>query len=266
MRSDALASNASYSPITLTVNISTGVGAASVTNIVTVKNGTPANTSTDSTALSALHISAMVNAATRLGGPVAPNTLVFALGSFPLCYSGAQVLLGGSPVSVIYSSSTEILFAVPDSVPVGSNSSVLISCAGLSSQATTLSISAAAPAIFTLAANGIGQAVSINQGGSFSTPTRVGSEITIFGTGFGVYGPPQTDGLPSLAQTVTASIGGVAATVTYAGVAPGSTPALQQFKLQVPTLIDVVNWQETLQLTIGPLASTQSGVTVAVRP
>ncbi len=265
-RSDALASNASYPPITLTVNVSTGVGAESVTNSVSVQSATLSATSTDLTALSALSISALVNAATRRAGPVAPNTLVFALGSFPHCYSGAQVLLAGSAVSVIYTSPAEILFAVPGSVAIGANSSVVISCAGLSSQAKTLPIVTAAPAIFTLAANGIGQAASINPDGGFAMPAQVGSELTIFGTGFGAYGLPGTDGLAGLANTVTASIGGIVATVTYAGAAPGSTPAVQMFRLQVPTLIDVVNRQEALQLMIAPQAATQGGVTVSVRP
>ena len=59
----------------------------------------------------------------------------------------------------------------------------------------------------------------------------------MYGTGFGALNPPGADGLRHVVAPVTATIGGTAATVAYAGEAPGETIGLQQINIQVPTSI-----------------------------
>jgi uncharacterized protein (TIGR03437 family) len=52
-------------------------------------------------------------------------------------------------------------------------------------------------------------------------------------SGFGVFNAAGTNGLRTVAGTVTATIGGVDAPVLYAGNTPGATDGLQQFNLQI---------------------------------
>jgi uncharacterized protein (TIGR03437 family) len=62
---------------------------------------------------------------------------------------------------------------------------------------------------------------------------------------------------------VTAAIGGVPATVSYAGAAPGNVAGLLQVNVQVPAGTTPGN-SVPVQVTIGG-ATTQAGVTIAVR-
>lgn len=265
-RSDALAGNSSYPAITLTVNVSGSVGAPSVVNRASVLSGGVTNAAVDRTAVTALYVSAFVNAASLATGAVAPNTIVSAFGSFPRCASGAQVNVGGAATAVFYSSPTQINFLVPASVAAAASAPLQIACAGLSFQ-TTLSITPFAPAIFTVTQNGTGQAASVNQDGSVATPSLAGSQIAVYATGFGLFGAPGADGLTRLATTITATVGGISAKVLYAGIAPGYTPGLQQINIQIPTVLTPGAARELLRLSVGlnPV-NTQPGVTVGIIP
>ena len=71
------------------------------------------------------------------------------------------------------------------------------------------------------------------------------------------------DGLMHVAQTVTATIGGVAARVIYVGQAPGNTLGLQQIDILMPAGA-ASGSTLPLQLTVGG-TKTQSGLTLAMR-
>ena len=93
------------------------------------------------------------------------------------------------------------------------------------------------PGIFTQTGNGQGQAAIVNSDGTRNTstnPSTRGSWLSVYGTGFGVFNAVGTNGLKTVAGTVTATIGGVDAYVLYAGNTPGATDGLQQFNLQIP--------------------------------
>ena len=99
-----------------------------------------------------------------------------------------------------------------------------------------MDIAFASPGIFTTNQTGTGQAAAINvsdtgtaaYNGNVSPvqPATCGSSIEIFRTGFGVGNAPDTGGLSHLAAPVTATIGGVPASVEFAGLAPSSTQGL----------------------------------------
>jgi uncharacterized protein (TIGR03437 family) len=62
-------------------------------------------------------------------------------------------------------------------------------------------------------------------------------------------------------KTVTATVGGVAAVVTYAGAAPGFVAGVMQVNLQIPT--GVLAGPAIVQLTIDTISSPNT-VTVVV--
>jgi uncharacterized protein (TIGR03437 family) len=211
----------------------------------------------------AISLLAFTNAASFIVGPGAPNTLMSAFGGFPGCTSGAQVSLDGNPTGVFASTPLQINFLVPPELTGKKSTSVRISCAGLNSAAVPLQIADTSPAIFTAAQSGTGQAAINNQDGSLLPPSAAGTIVTVYGTGFGLFSAPGADGLKRVALPVTASIGGAAATVLYAGEAPGYTSGLQQFNVLIPADTPSGS-QATLQLTVGGVA-TQTGLTLAIR-
>ena len=79
----------------------------------------------------------------------------------------------------------------------------------------------------------------------------------------GLDGWPVSGTLPWTAQPYSATVGGVPATVTYAGGAPGFVMGLAQFNVQIP---DGAPTGPSVQLavTVGGVA-TPAGVTIAVQ-
>ena len=211
----------------------------------------------------AISVSVFANAASYAVGAGAPNTLLAAFGEFPGCSSGAKVSLDGAAASVFASTPNQINFLVPPEIAGKSSTLVQVSCAGLTSQTVPLEIAGQAPAIFTLAQNGTGQAAIVNQDGSTAPPSAAGTIVTVYGTGFGLFSSPETDGLARISRTVTASTGGVEATVVYAGEAPGYTSGLQQINVLIPAA-SPRGPQVPLRLTVDGV-DTQAGVTLAIQ-
>ncbi|MGH9673355.1 MAG: hypothetical protein ACRD44_09250, partial [Bryobacteraceae bacterium] len=127
------------------------------------------------------------------------------------------------------------------------------------------------PALFTLSGTGAGQVAALNQDNTLNgpqSPADVGSILQLFATGEGTLSPaPETGAFaedttarPLLPVTVT--IGGVSATVLYAGPSPGSVFGLLQVNVAAPpagqgAAVPVV-------LTVGSSRSPD-GATVAIR-
>ena len=98
--------------------------------------------------------------------------------------------------------------------------------------------------------------------GVTTSPAQPGETIELYGTGFGPTNPPlltnQMIASPSvLANPVTVTIGGVTATVVYAGLVESG---LYQLNVTVPNL---PNGDALVVATIGGV-STQTGVSVTV--
>jgi uncharacterized protein (TIGR03437 family) len=210
----------------------------------------------------AISVAAFANAASFISGPAAPNTLMSAFGVFPDC-SGAQVSLNNRSATVFASTPNQINFLVPPDAASTDSMSVRISCAGLNSEPIPLPIVATAPGLFTASAQGTGQAAVVNEDGSAIPPSAPGTVVTLYATGLGLFGDPESDGLARVALPVTAFVGGRPATVLYAGEAPGFTSGLQQVNLRLPA--ELPRGADTsVRLTVGA-ASTQVGVTLAIQ-
>jgi uncharacterized protein (TIGR03437 family) len=88
------------------------------------------------------------------------------------------------------------------------------------------------------------------------------AEVMVYGTGFGVANPAGRDGLSWLPAAVGATIGGLDAEVTFAGLAPGYTPGLQQINIRIPEGCPT-GAAVPIRLQLGGY-STQPGTTIAV--
>jgi uncharacterized protein (TIGR03437 family) len=210
-----------------------------------------------------ISVGVIQNAASFSVGSEAPNTILTAFGVYPGCTSLAQVSVNGSATAVFYSSPTQINFLFPPGVSGEESAAVQIQCAGLKSAVFKIPVLNLAPAIFTVGQNGTGQAASVNQNGTLATAAPPGSDIQIYGTGFGMLEPAGSDGLRHLALPVTATVGGIPATVLFAGEAPGTTTGLQQINVQIPANAPA-GPAVPLQLTVGGV-STPVGVTLSIQ-
>jgi uncharacterized protein (TIGR03437 family) len=100
--------------------------------------------------------------------------------------------------------------------------------------------------------------VAFNPDGSLNgpaNPVSAGSYLAIYFTGGGVTYPPGVDdsvpaSAQNLTQSVTATVGGVAAVVLYAGAAPGAVNGVNQLNIQLAAGTPVGN-AVPLVLTVG---------------
>lgn len=199
-------------------------------------------------------ISGVVNSASGAAAAIAPGELVTIQGGMlgpaaALSFStdpvatvlgGTQVSFGASAAPILYASATQINAVVPWEVAGQSQAIVQVQNAGGGSASWIVAVASAAPGIFTMGSTGTGQAVALNQDGSVNgsaNAASVGSYVSIYFTGGGVTDPPGVTGsvvggvVASLAQTATATVGGVPATVSFAGSAPGFVDGVNQLNL-----------------------------------
>jgi uncharacterized protein (TIGR03437 family) len=179
-----------------------------------------------------------VNGATMAGPDhtVAPNEIASLYLSDFSCPSQPVVSINGTAVAWSSYSSGQINYAVPATLP--QQSVLSVSCNGATVWSFNgLSLAATIPGIFTPSGTGTGQAAARNSDGTSNgsgSAARRGSYVSVYVTGFGAFNSTSQDGLRRLAGAVTAELGGVPATVQYAGEAPGSTDGLQQINLLLP--------------------------------
>ena len=240
-------------------------------------------------------VNAILNAASYTSGGLSPgeNVVIFgtAIGpatlvtgavannAFATVAGGTRVLFDGVEAPIIYASGTQTSVMVPYGISGRNGTSVVVDVGGVQSTAFTYFTTSAAPGIYTLNQQGSGPGAILNQDGvtvnGLTTPEKRGNVIAIYMTGEGQTDPSGVDGaiIPGVVsalkkplQSVTASIGGVAAEVVYAGSAPGLISGVMQVNLTIP-LSAPVGGAIPVIITIGA-AFTQSGanvVTVAVQ-
>jgi uncharacterized protein (TIGR03437 family) len=202
----------------------------------------------------------IVNAASYAAGSLAPGSLATLFGSnlaasnataagvpLPVQLGGASVTVNGAPAPLIYVSSGQINFQVPFEIAGQSQASVVVSVNGTASPAQSIAIVPAAPGIFFFGARqGAIVVASTGELATSARPVRRGEFISIYATGLGpVTNPPASGsgGLASPLSTVmaatSATVGGVAATVAFAGLTPpgpyGPYAGLYQINAQIPT-------------------------------
>lgn len=229
----------------------------------------------------------VLNAASFLGGPVAPGEIVtiFGTGIGPSTLAGYQltpfsslgtltgdttVLFDGIPAPLIYASGTQTTAIVPYSVS-GASTQMVVSYQGRRSQPVAVPVAAAAPALFSADATGRGNGAILNEDSSVNSPgnpAAKGSIVVLFGTGEGQTNPRGIDGrlaisvFPKPILTVSVTIGGIVADVLYSGAAPSQVAGLFQANARVPE--GVGSGAVPVVVTVGG-ASSQPGLTVSVQ-
>ena len=233
-------------------------------------------------------VGAVVNAASNLPGSVAPGEWVTIYGSglgsmtltssqpnssgvTPAKVAGTLANFNGTPAPIFYAWATQLGVVVPYEATPGPENLTVQFGTQVSPQ-LPVTVAASAPGLFTMNGSGTGQALALNKVSqtlnTSTSPVLQGAVITLYATGAGQLTPSAPDGTPDSTGTahpvlpVTATIGGMNASVAYSGGDSGLPPGMIRVDLNVPSgiagpLVPVV-------LTIGTVSS-QSGVTIAVQ-
>jgi uncharacterized protein (TIGR03437 family) len=206
-------------------------------------------------------ITGVVNGASYATGAIAPGEIVTiygqnlgpqalvagvfdANGNMSTQLSGVQVNFNAIPAPLLYASAGAVSAVVPFEMAGSNQAAVQVTYNGLPSATVTDNVVPTVPGIFTANSSGSGEGVIMNEDSSSNStdsPAAPGSTIVVYATGCGVTNPLDTTG--SLSQnknplaaidSVTATIGGLQAQVTYAGDAPGKIAGMAEFDLVVP--------------------------------
>ena len=188
----------------------------------------------------------VVNAASFASGPIAPGEIISIFGAglgpetpargvvgpetgrLPVALESVSVLLDGEPSPLLYVGETQINAQVPYEIAGRSSVQLAVSYGSIDSPRATLAVSPARPALFLIP--GSRSAIVLNEDGrlnSASQPARLGESVTLFGTGQGETSPPSGTGqmAPVMSahriEEVSVMVGGSAAEVVSAGLAPG---------------------------------------------
>lgn len=196
-------------------------------------------------------------------------------GSYPLpsTLGGASVVIvaTGEQCPLWYVSPTQINAQMPYDVGAGSVQVQVRTAVGVSNT-PTITVSARAPKIFSLDFSGQGPAVVTTPSAQIlttATPAAPAQNIVLWMNSMGavtgsiVAGQPAPglaagSQLSTVTDTVTATVGGINAPVTFAGLSPGSV-GLYQVNLQAPFV--VLTGPVAVTVTVGG-QTTQTAMTI----
>jgi uncharacterized protein (TIGR03437 family) len=194
-------------------------------------------------------------------------------GYFGTSLAGTTVSIGGTLAPIIYASSTLVSAIVPYEISGMTSANVIVNYQGKQSVTSSVPVASTSPGIFTLNASGAGQVLGVNLSGagslnSATNPVSIGNFVLFYVTGEGQTTPSGVDGKPGPSsapfpmplQTVTATVNGVPAVVSYAGAAPGFVAGVMQVNLQIPS--GILTGLAQLQVTVGTV--TSPAVTISI--
>ncbi len=196
-------------------------------------------------------------------GAVQPSTV-----PFPTTIDGAQVLIGGKPLPLRYVSPGQVNAQVPFEVAINSTQQLVVKgSANRLSVPRNVTVAAADPAVYTQDGSGTGNGIVVDtkyQLLTESNPPVEGDTIVVYANALGAVDPPLATGTPApldgtvvrTSNSVTAMVGGVDATVSFAGLVPGY-PDLFQVNIIVPCHSD-----DSVQLTLSVAGRTSPPVKI----
>ena len=219
---------------------------------------------------------AIASAASAVPNAIAPGSIATLYGtglatgtatatSFPIPQSlaGASVTVNGVAAPIFYASPSQINFQIPFEVLPGA-ANVTLSVNGSIAGSITVPLFSGVPGIFL---GPQGNAAAVNQDGSINSATQpapAGSVILVYLTGLGMVSPAVASGSAaplsplSTVTGVTASIGGVAANVLFAGLAPGFA-SLYQVNIQIP---QVASGPYDLRISVAGSGSNAASISI----
>lgn len=239
-------------------------------------------------------IQSVLNGASFAPGPVSPGEIISIFGSnmgptpgsgfaplngkIDVTLAGTQVLFDNVPAPLIFVSSAQINAIVPYEVAslvgTATGTKVTVVRGAVASSPLLVAVAATSPAIFSTLQTGNGQGAILNQDLSPNTannPAAKGSVVLIYGTGEGSLTPFVPTGtisgpslpLPKPSADVSVTIGGVPATIQYAGEAPGLVAGVIQINATIPT--DIGSGPQQVVLKIGSNSNSQQVINVAAQ-
>jgi uncharacterized protein (TIGR03437 family) len=208
---------------------------------------------------------AFVNSAYPTGGNVvAPGSLASLYGTslagatvladaappWPIRLGGTSMTMGGANVPLFFISPGQINFQVPYFNITTPSPANLTITEGTLTTTITVTVTPYAPGLYTTNSQGTGQAAAIIAGtatipapsGAFpgARPAQKGEFVSLYCTGLGAVrnrpalgAPSPSSPLAATAAAPTVTVGGVNASVTFSGLAPGYV-GLYQVNVQVP--------------------------------
>jgi uncharacterized protein (TIGR03437 family) len=205
----------------------------------------------------------IVNTATfSKAQPLAPSTIAAAFGQIlapvasssalplPTALGGITLTIGGIDAPLLFASGGQVNAQIPAELAPNSRQQAILKFDNGTghgpaiSLPETITISSASPGIFTTNQQGTGQGAILNTQGQLvdsGAPTTAGNVVQVFATGLGITQPavpsgqpaPSAEPLARVTVQVQAQVGGLPATVQFAGLAPGFV-ALYQVNVQIP--------------------------------
>lgn len=223
-------------------------------------------------------VAAVTNAASYAVDRVSPGSLISIFGSglalatagastrpLPISLADSSVTINGVAAPLLYVSPQQINAQAPFEIAPGP-ATVVVRASGKRSAPLEIPVRAAAPGVF---ADAGGQAAALNADHSPNQPQNpapAGTIVSLFWTGQGPVNAPVDDGaaapvgtIVSAALPVFATVGGVAAEIEFAGLAPGYA-GLAQINLKVPPLATGVY---PVVVTIGGIASNAARLAIS---
>ena len=222
------------------------------------------------------------------GTNLATNTRLWAGSDFgssgnqlPTSLDGTSVSVNGKPAYVEFISPTQINAITPADSATGSGVPVVVTTGGQASTAATVTYQSIAPSLFAFApgtgddnkypAAGhqdgtfVGKNALFPSAPSITTPAKRNETITLYGTGFGATSPGLAAGLITpaspfypLATVPVVTVGGVPATVVFAGLAPNFA---QVYQLNV-TVPNAPDGDQALVIQSGGLSTQALSLTI----
>ncbi len=188
-------------------------------------------------------VGGVVNSELQTSSTLCPGLLasIYGTGFGSGATSSVVVLVGGQKAFVIAVAPTQVNIQLPFNAPIGATT-VVVTTGGGSSAPFNITISSVAPTLFL--------AQGSTTVGLFQTPKNTflsntvlanpGDTLSLFAAGLGPTNPATPTGLaPSTAPTATLptlTVGGVTATVTFAGI-PAGYAGLYQINFKVPATV-----------------------------
>jgi len=212
------------------------------------------------------------------GSSLAPHARLWSVGDFngataPTSLDGTYATIAGQNAVLAYIGPGQVNAQVPLSTPVGAQQLIVTNKAG-SSAAYAMTITATEAGLCQgLSFNGNTYVAAVvngtstyiypstaNVAGVTSRPAQPGEILNLFGNGFGAVTPAPgqaqvVQNSNSLANKFTIAIGGINATIQYAGLAEQAI-GLYQFNVMVPNIPDSDTVPVTF--TLGGVAGTQT--------
>ena len=204
--------------------------------------------------------------ASIFGSNLADNTQSATAFPLPTSMAGATVYVNSAAVPLLYVSETQINFQVPSSIAAGT-ANLYVTRDGGASALFSFTVVTSAPGMFQDTSNhAVAQNLVNYSTNSTSNPVASGGILVVYFSGQGAVNNPVADGkatpvspVAATTATATATIGGVSATVYFAGLTPGFA-GLAQANILVPSL---ASGEYPLVLNIGGYVSSSALVAVS---